>query len=506
MANEIAVKEEAAAEALGTVQQAEAKPLKRKRTKKASSGSPTIKEEDPPAKKPRRKIKSDSPPILDSPDLHAYDDNAHWVGAHMSIADGVENSISSARRYACQGFALFLKAKMSWTYKPLAQENIEKFRRWLPALGYSGARCLPHGSYLINLGNPNPAKNAQAMESFLDDLRRCALLGIGLYNFHPGSGVGDSTKEEACAQIARCINDAHATLAREGLTCPVILLENMAGQGQQVGRHFEELAAIIAGVSDKSLVGVCLDTAHAFAAGFDIRTTRGFDAMMGDFDRIVGAQYLRGMHLNDSKEALGSRKDRHENIAQGHIGLAPFWSIMNSKRFEGMPLVLETPAASWRVWKGEIEALYALQGLPHDEAAWVGVKEKLAQLQKLPKEMEGTDLRAASKAAERAAMGLPPREVKPKVKKEKEKAEAKAKKEKQGDKQVKEEQSDKSVKEEQSDEPATKKRRRKPAAKKSAKAKPDELVPKKEADAEEDHLGNAASPKVRSKRRPRATG
>ncbi|PWN26780.1 AP endonuclease [Jaminaea rosea] len=321
----------------------------------------------------------------------------------MSIADGVENSIASARRYACEGFALFLKAKMNWTYKPLAQENIDRFRRWLPALGYTGKRCLPHGSYLINLGNPNNVKRAQAMDSFLDDLRRCALLGISVYNFHPGSGVGECTKEQACTNIATCINEAHLTLAKENLSCPIILLENMAGQGQQVGRYFEELADVIAQVRDKGKVGVCLDTAHAFAAGFDIHTIAGFNAMMADFDRIIGAQYLHGMHLNDSKEALGSRKDRHENIGQGHIGLAPFWCIMNQERFAGMPLVLETPAASWRVWKGEIEALYELQGLPEEEGAWRGVKEKLKALSELPKEMAGTDI---------AKAGLPPKPYK----------------------------------------------------------------------------------------------
>ncbi|CAO1618361.1 unnamed protein product [Parajaminaea phylloscopi] len=335
--------------------------------------------------------------------MHAFDDNDHWVGAHMSIAKGVENAIPSARLYGCQAFALFLKPKMNWTYKALANENIQRFTEMLPRYGYDGRRCLPHGSYLINLGHPDPEKHARGLESFLDDLRRCALLGIRLYNFHPGSGVGDCEKSEACANIAKSINAAHDILTSEGLACPIILLENMAGQGQQIGGRFEELADVIRQVRNKDLVGVCLDTAHAFAAGFDIRTCAGFEKMISHLDSTVGLRHLKGMHLNDSKESLGSHKDRHENLGGGHIGLAPFWCIMNDSRFRHMPLTLETPAASWKVWQGEIQALYMLQGLPESPASWRPVEEKLALLRSLPVELnKGNSLADAAKAAKRA--------------------------------------------------------------------------------------------------------
>lgn len=263
---------------------------------------------------------------------HAFDDNDWWVGAHMSVAKGVENSIIAARAYGAQAFALFLKPKMNWTYKPLDQMNIDRFRAWLPAQGYHGRRCLPHGSYLINLGNPEREKRVKSLESLVDDLRRCVQLGIEVYNFHPGSGVGECSKSEACTFIAQAINAAHEQLAREELESPVVLLENMAGQGKQVGSTFEELRDIIDGVKDKSKIGVCIDTAHAFAAGYDIRTLEGYLETMQELDRTVGMKYVRGVHLNDSKSELGSKADRHENIGGGHIGLVPFWCIMNDER------------------------------------------------------------------------------------------------------------------------------------------------------------------------------
>lgn len=269
---------------------------------------------------------------LTEAEMHAFDGNDHWVGAHMSIAKGVENAIVSARLYGAQAFALFLKAKMNWTYRPLAEENIARFVDWLPKNGYDGARCLPHGTYLINLANPDPEKLSKSYASFLDDLRRCALLGIKLYNFHPGSTVGECTKSGGCAAIADSINLAHNELKRDGLASPIILLENMAGQGNLVGGSFEDLAAIIAQVKAKGLIGVCIDTAHVFAAGWDIRTRQGFEDMLKDFDRTVGLSYLKAMHLNDSKAALGSFKDRHENLGAGEIGLIPFWCIMNDDR------------------------------------------------------------------------------------------------------------------------------------------------------------------------------
>lgn len=235
--------------------------------------------------------------ILTDAEMYAFEGRSHWVGAHMSVAGGVENSIVNARLYGCQAWALFLKPKMKWDCKPLTDENVQMFKEWLPKLRYDDTRrCLPHGSYLVNLANPDDDKRRKSLDAFIDDLKRCALLGIGLYNFHPGSGVNECTRQEACQHIADSINTSHAAFGQgelAGLTCPTILLENMAGQGHQIGASFQELADVIAAVHDKSKVGVCIDTAHAFAAGYDIRTQQGYEDMMTEFDQVIGMQYLK---------------------------------------------------------------------------------------------------------------------------------------------------------------------------------------------------------------------
>ncbi|CAO1616263.1 unnamed protein product [Sympodiomycopsis kandeliae] len=360
-------------------------------------------------------------PSLSDTEMYAFEGRSHWVGAHMSVSGGVENSILNARLYGCQAWALFLKPKMKWDCKPLTEDNVRLFTEWMTKFKYNDTRrCLPHGSYLVNLANPDLEKREKSLDAFIDDLYRCALLNIGLYNFHPGSGVNECTRQEACTHVANCINRAHSAFedARSGdrlhgLTCPTILLENMAGQGHQVGSTFQELADVISQVKDKSKVGVCIDTAHAFASGMDIRTKEGYESMMKEFEDIIGLQYLKGMHLNDSLTPLNSRKDRHANLGNGQVGLTPFHCIMNDARLKHMPLVLETPAASWKVWQGEIQALYALQGLKSREEdlnEWTAIEEKLKALNKIEKEMEkGTSLAEGSEAARRALEGKKPR-------------------------------------------------------------------------------------------------
>lgn len=229
----------------------------------------------------------------------------------MSVSGGVENSILNARLYGCQAWALFLKPKMKWDCKPLTDDNIRLFHEWMPKFKYSTNRCLPHGSYLVNLANPDSEKRKKSLDAFIDDLKRCAQLGIGLYNFHPGSGVNQCTRQEACQYIADCINASHSAFANanpgddlHGLQCPVILLENMAGQGHQIGGTFQELADVIAAVKDKTRVGVCIDTAHAFASGMDIRTKAGYDDMMTEFDQVVGLRYL---HVSLDAADAGNR-------------------------------------------------------------------------------------------------------------------------------------------------------------------------------------------------------
>ena len=252
---------------------------------------------------------------------------------------------------------MFLKNQRKWDAPPLTREAIEAFREAMDTYGFDGQRhVVPHGSYLINLGQPDADKRAQAYASFLDDVKRCEALGLGLYNLHPGSTVGACEPRESIALIAEGINRVHAETSG---VC--ILLEGMAGQGNHIGSSFEDLAAIIERVADKSRVGVCLDTCHLFAAGHDLRTPSAYADTMSRFDAVVGRQYLRAWHLNDSKGALGCRKDRHESIGKGCIGVEAFRSLMADATLNAMPMILETPADDDMVYAHEVSLLYSLK-------------------------------------------------------------------------------------------------------------------------------------------------
>ena len=252
-----------------------------------------------------------------------------------------------------KAFALFTKNQRQWQAKALSAEEIEAFRTNCRRAAYGPAQVLAHDSYLINLGHPEPEPLAKSRAAFLTEMRRCAALGIRLLNFHPGSHLRLSSEEDTLARIAESIDIALAET--EGVTA---VIENTAGQGSNLGCRFEQLARIIELVRARDRVGVCLDTAHAFAAGYDLRTPEAFDRTLTTFDRIVGFQYLRGVHLNDSKAEFGSRVDRHAPIGKGKLGLAPFRLIMNDARFDGIPLILETPESER--WAEEIRLLHAL--------------------------------------------------------------------------------------------------------------------------------------------------
>ncbi|EIM89548.1 AP endonuclease [Stereum hirsutum FP-91666 SS1] len=292
--------------------------------------------------------------------------NSPWkVGAHVSAAGGVENAILNAARIGANAFALFLKSQHKWVGPPFSDDSISTFNSRLKTFGYSPHHILPHGSYLINLGNPDAEKREKAYQCFLDELQRCEQLGLLLYNFHPGSTVGLATPDESIGFIAESINRAH--MATKNVV-PVI--ENMAGAGNVIGSKFEELAGIIARVKDRSRVGVCLDTCHMFAAGYDIRTKEGWECVLSDFDRIVGLKYLRGMHLNDSKATLASKKDRHENIGLGELRLTSFAHILTDSRMQNIPLVLETPMRDdHEVWRTEVAALNRLSNTTNSRAS-----------------------------------------------------------------------------------------------------------------------------------------
>ena len=273
-----------------------------------------------------------------------------YFGAHVSASGGVENAVRNAKDIGATAFALFTKNQRQWLAPELTPSQIEIFKQAMAEAGYSAAQVLPHDSYLINLGHPDEDGLEKSRESFFEEMRRCELLGLDRLNFHPGSHLKRIDEEGSLKRIAESINMA---LERsEGVTA---VLENTAGQGSNLGFKFEHLAYIIDRVEDKSRVGVCLDTCHSFAAGYDLRTREACDTTFAEFERIVSFKYLRGMHLNDAMRPLGSRIDRHSPLGDGEIGWECFKYIAQDPRFDNIPLILETPDEER--WANEIVTL-----------------------------------------------------------------------------------------------------------------------------------------------------
>ncbi len=274
-----------------------------------------------------------------------------YFGAHVSISGGIENAPLNAMAIGAKAFALFTKNQRQWMGKPLTNEDIAKFRSSLDKSGINPSMILPHDSYLINLGHPESEPLEKSRTAFIDEMRRCELLGLDRLNFHPGSHLKAISEDESLSRVAESINIALDKT--KGVTA---VIENTAGQGSNLGYSFEHLASIISQVEDKSRVGVCLDTCHAFAAGYDLRTKESADSVFNEFHEIVGFTYLKGMHLNDAMKPLGSRVDRHSNIGDGFIGAFAFEYIAKDTRFDDIPLVLETPNVD--LWADEIKQLY----------------------------------------------------------------------------------------------------------------------------------------------------
>ena len=275
-----------------------------------------------------------------------------YVGAHTSASGGVTNAVLNAEKIGAKAFALFTKNQKRWDAKPLDTKTIDSFKEALHGSGISPKHVLPHDSYLINLGHPEDEKRAKSMEAFLDEVQRCSLLGLDRLNFHPGSHLKQISEDECMSRISEAMN---RTL--EQTSGVLLVLENTAGQGSNLGWKFEHLAQIIDKIEDKSRVGVCIDTCHMFTAGYDIRTREAYDITMAQFENIVGFQYLKGMHLNDSKPELGSHVDRHDSLGKGKIGLDAFRFIMNDERMDDIPLILETIDET--IWADEIKLLYS---------------------------------------------------------------------------------------------------------------------------------------------------
>ena len=276
-----------------------------------------------------------------------------YVGAHVSSGGGVENAPCNAHQIGAAAFALFTKNQRQWRAKPLSEKSIAAFVTNCERWGYTPDHILPHDSYLINPGHPEEEGLDKSREAFFDEFRRCRQLGLIYLNFHPGSHLGKISEEQCLDRVAQTIN-----MALERVQDVTAVIENTAGQGSNVGYRFEHLAHIIARVQDKTRVGVCLDTCHAFAAGYDLARSQGYERMIKTFDEVVGLDYLKGMHLNDARKALGSRVDRHANIGRGTLGLNPFHFIMNDPRLDNIPLILETPDNA--LWPVEIKLLNSM--------------------------------------------------------------------------------------------------------------------------------------------------
>jgi deoxyribonuclease IV len=276
-----------------------------------------------------------------------------YVGAHVSAGGGVENAPLNANEIGARAFALFTKNQRQWKANPLTLATIKAFRENCEKYDYKPFQILPHDSYLINLGHPDKEQLEKSRTAFLDEMQRCEQLGLDRLNFHPGGHLNIISAEECLTRIAESINIAL------GKTKGVIaVIENTAGQGSNMGHNFEQLRFIIDKVEDKSRVGVCIDTCHAFVSGYNIKTAEGYDETFSKFENIVGFKYLKGIHLNDTKKELGTKVDRHDSIGKGFLGQNTFSMIMNDKRFDNLPLILETPDET--LYEAEIKNLYEL--------------------------------------------------------------------------------------------------------------------------------------------------
>lgn len=273
----------------------------------------------------------------------------YYIGAHVSASGGVENAPLNAHNIGATAFALFTKNQRQWFSSPLTEESIALFKSRCAEYGFTPCQILPHDSYLINLGSPDKESLEKSRNSFIEEMHRCEQLGLDRLNFHPGSHLKKISEDDCLKIIAESINIALSKTA--GVTA---VLENTAGQGSNLGYRFEHLRTIIDLVDDKSRVGVCIDTQHAFASGYNL-LGEDFDIVWKDFDNIIGFNFLKGMHLNDSKKELASRVDRHETLRNGLLGESPFIRILTDTRFENIPLILETPDEN--LWKNEIDWL-----------------------------------------------------------------------------------------------------------------------------------------------------
>ncbi|MGA8163606.1 MAG: deoxyribonuclease IV [Waddliaceae bacterium] len=272
------------------------------------------------------------------------------IGAHASAAGGVHNALLQGKEIGATTIQLFTSNQKQWKGRVLTQEAIDLWQQTLEETGLK--TIMSHDSYLINLGAPDSEVLQKSRKAFREEIERCIQLGIAYLNFHPGAAIDDDP-QRCLDRIAESLLQVE-DIVSGGPTC--LLLETTAGQGSTVGHRFEHLDYIIQKVKDRLPIGVCVDTCHIFAAGYDIRDPKGWDAVLKEFDQIIGLRYLKGFHLNDSKKELGSRRDRHEALGEGEIGIESFKILMRDPRTREIPKYLETPGGS-PLWVKEIHML-----------------------------------------------------------------------------------------------------------------------------------------------------
>ena len=282
-------------------------------------------------------------------------------GAHVSVAGGVQNAPERGRAIDADAIQIFTANQNQWKAKPLSQDNIDGYRQGMAA--DQPKVSLTHDSYLINLCSAEDWKLKRAITAFIEELDRSEALGMDYIVFHPGAHMG-AGEEAGCALVSESLNTALE--ARPGHEVK-LLVEITAGQGSTVGCNFDQIATILDGVKWPERMGVCFDTQHAFASGYDLRTPEAWEQTFKAFDDAVGLEQLMAFHVNDSKRELNERVDRHEKIGAGHLGLVPFWCLVNDERFDHVPAVLETPVEDPSEYGVEIELMRSLKGAPQPE-------------------------------------------------------------------------------------------------------------------------------------------
>lgn len=350
-------------------------------------------------KKTVKKIKEIKEPVFKYPRVECK----YKFGAHVAMAGGISKAVTNAMDIGANSFALFLKSPRKWVSPDIKEEEAQEFKRLCEKYGYNPRTdVLPHGSYFINLANPDAEKEEKAYGLFLDDLKRCEKLNIGLYNFHPGSSL-DGDHAEALKRLAANINRAISDTS-----FVKIVIENMAGHGNLIGSNLQDIRDVIDMVDNKDRVGVCIDTCHSFAAGYDISDAEKFAAFWKQFDDIVGWKYLSAIHLNDSKAPLGANRDLHQKLGQGFLGLEAFRVIANEPRLENIPIILETPVGKDdSIYGEEIKLLEWLVDRKIDDAEYVEKSEALAKLgaSERAEHLKKYEVKT-SKAAKKRAAGL----------------------------------------------------------------------------------------------------